>query len=1266
MRWLQGLRSIGVWSLSIAILTFFLTSDAGTKPTQATTDSHIAADVNGGGGSRIAGEGDADAARWKGGELVAPLPADPAKRAEAIRLAKESGRERASSSGITPAIGVQATQGLVQPQKVHTLVRTAVSRDAGRKPARSRPVPREPDVEPFVPTAEQLREAAQIPNIVIDPAMAPAAPGVMGSFGAVDFTGWTPPSPDIAVGPEHVLVATTDVFAVYDKCGDWVDGGDFGEYFAAGSNFTYYDPRVVYDDWSGRWVMAYIATDFTGDIARVVVGISVSANLEDGWDCRYDLGMTVGDWADNMYMAVDPEGLYLSFNQYTFASYAFDGAIVIALDKPAMYDCGPTATYVYTGLLNPGDGSDAFAIRPAQMHTYPGQMYFLNSKYEGGTLFTLWSLADLGAAIVPSSITTSAYVLPPPMRQPDGTYVRGGDCRINDLVYDEGALHAVYTSYVNQGGTDYSRLSMRKFTTSPAGLADAVDIYNSGYYISYQSLDIDEYGRVGLCYAQCSYVNSLYLTVSYFVWDWLETSIIDLGTVAPGQANFTIGGAGTIGNPYRWGNYTGCAVDPVDDRTLWVVGAFASDSPTPSWDTQVAAVSAFPESYLTFEPPVSYTGGMQGGPFVKEVLPVTLSNTGETGLNWEINSYPWWVTPSAMQGEIPPGGSQVVSFLLNQSAQDLPVGVYNEPVEFTNCTGGLGGSCTLHLTVVEPVVCPTSSISLAPPIGDATALFGSGEYSLFVTAMEDIDVCTIGLMLAHAEPLDLTCYVYEADGTTRGPLVHSNTEAAVQDADGTYLVPMEMSLEACHDYEIVFTHPSSIAHASYDENDFSYPFDANGLLRVRQSATDGSVGDTQHPGIVVFGHASCDPVLDHTTDLYVEATEHTETSTNSTQGLFITARENLYLCSIGFEADLVRDRWLIAGVWEATGNTREAFVANGFLPVQTGGLAAHEVPIHVLLQAGQDYNISVEVSETGYWPAVAEGEVSLPYMVDDVIEVRKSERDGVASTDLPHIWLNWEDVASRGAPFDLAKSSDGIPPPYTTTGPIDHGAFVEPAATQDVYSLGVHADIPEGTTIIARIYKLTGAGTRGALETEGVIESGGSGMRWHDVPVALTWSGGSRYDLSIVCANVTELGYWDATTGMPYSPYGGTIQVQEAESSGNASKDLIHLRVNACDDVMTAVEDRPPRFVPLSLEAPVPNPANGLVSLRYSVDVSGTAGLEIYDVSGRRVARVFSGRHVAAGPGAVEYDASGLSSGVYFLRLTAGGKAVARKIVVTR
>jgi hypothetical protein len=86
----------------------------------------------------------------------------------------------------------------------------------------------------------------------------------------------------------------------------------------------------------------------------------------------------------------------------------------------------------------------------------------------------------------------------------------------------------------------------------------------------------------------------------------------------------------------------------------------------------------------------------------------------------------------------------------------------------------------------------------------------------------------------------------------------------------------------------------------------------------------------------------------------------------------------------------------------------------------------------------------------------------------------------------------------------------------------------------------------------------------------------------------------------------------------------------------------------------------------LELLGTAPNPARQRATVRYGVPESaeGTVRLRLYDVLGRRVrtaeAAAEAGRHRQA------LDVSGLPSGVYVLRLTAGGQAVTRKLTVVK
>jgi hypothetical protein len=97
------------------------------------------------------------------------------------------------------------------------------------------------------------------------------------------------------------------------------------------------------------------------------------------------------------------------------------------------------------------------------------------------------------------------------------------------------------------------------------------------------------------------------------------------------------------------------------------------------------------------------------------------------------------------------------------------------------------------------------------------------------------------------------------------------------------------------------------------------------------------------------------------------------------------------------------------------------------------------------------------------------------------------------------------------------------------------------------------------------------------------------------------------------------------------------------------------------------VPDVPPTF---ALRQNYPNPFNGGTVLSYSLDAPAEVEIAVYDVSGRRVALI-ERSHRSEGDHERPWDGRDeggrrLASGVYFLRLRAGGAEAVRKIVILR
>lgn len=84
-----------------------------------------------------------------------------------------------------------------------------------------------------------------------------------------------------------------------------------------------------------------------------------------------------------------------------------------------------------------------------------------------------------------------------------------------------------------------------------------------------------------------------------------------------------------------------------------------------------------------------------------------------------------------------------------------------------------------------------------------------------------------------------------------------------------------------------------------------------------------------------------------------------------------------------------------------------------------------------------------------------------------------------------------------------------------------------------------------------------------------------------------------------------------------------------------------------------------------ALEQNFPNPFNGSTRIRFALPEAGRAKLTIHDVLGR-VAAVLVDRVLEAGTHAVDWDASGLPSGVYISTLQSGHSTVSKSCILQK
>ena len=144
-------------------------------------------------------------------------------------------------------------------------------------------------------------------------------------FTGILNTGWTPPDPHMAVGPDHVVLMTNGAIAFFTKDGgltfqDQIEGGD-GFWGSLGATGFVFDPEVLYDPLSGRFFAMAAEAFAPGDTSFVLVAVSDDSDPNGTWHkYRFDTSALAGDLFDSPNMGVDNLALYITGDGFGITS----------------------------------------------------------------------------------------------------------------------------------------------------------------------------------------------------------------------------------------------------------------------------------------------------------------------------------------------------------------------------------------------------------------------------------------------------------------------------------------------------------------------------------------------------------------------------------------------------------------------------------------------------------------------------------------------------------------------------------------------------------------------------------------------------------------------------------------------------------------------------------------------------------------------------------------------------------------------------------
>lgn len=432
-----------------------------------------------------------------------------------------------------------------------------------------------------------------------------------------------PADPTGAVGDSWFVTAVNVHVAVYGLDGQVALGPvALGSLFSLPAGTQVFDPKVVYDHYTGHFVLAFLA--YNGGKQKgwmLIVSMTDAAADNPGTWCERKIraDQLSGDgkqWADYPGLGFNESRITLTTNQFHFAgSQPFRYAQILSFTKSRLYDCGQDLSFkLFTGddTRNP-DGTKGFTIQPAvTIGEDATSQYLLSFRREGssGSSLTLRRLKVMGGKLKLSAVSMpSGRVDPAPYGTQGGGQVEGpnaantwwdtGDLRLINAFYDA-ELDRVYAAHAVAKDLEPDTISggylesvIRWYEVNPGQQLSSSSISRKGIVgtpetdAAWPVVATDGSGNLFVAYSRASAVTDEFL--SAWAADIAPGETAESATLlAAGEARFEA----SIG-PERWGDYNGISRDPLTPSLVVVVNQYAASDgagPTADWQQTVDVV----------------------------------------------------------------------------------------------------------------------------------------------------------------------------------------------------------------------------------------------------------------------------------------------------------------------------------------------------------------------------------------------------------------------------------------------------------------------------------------------------------------------------------------------------------------------------------------------------------------------------------------------------------------------------------------------------
>jgi len=431
-------------------------------------------------------------------------------------------------------------------------------------------------------------------------AWGPLAPPLARSFpGLSDNRTRIPPDTHGAAGPDHLASILNSGFAVFDKTTGAVVFGPISlqAFWAplgtgAGQPADFpFDPKILYDQYSGRWMVTSDSNPRTAN-SWVLFAISSSSDPTAGFTLyalRAD--STGANWADYPGFGVDPDWVYINNNMFAVSSAPFYVRFWV-IDKASALAGGPLTVHVIDNAVGGGTWQPTHAFGPTSVN------YVINQGWSGGGATRYLRIQEFSAPAGTPVLTDLGWIrvadygfdsLADAPQPGCSARINTNDTRLLNAVLRNGKIWA--TGEVDDPVDDGIGMAEVAWYEIDPGLANGAGsngpiqqgrVAHPSLYYYFPSIAVAQNESVALGFTGSD--GSTFAGGFYTMRHATDPpgTMRSVSLLKAGEDPYlkTLGSGRN-----RWGDYSATVIDPTDDLTFWTLQEYALPEDSPGCPT---------------------------------------------------------------------------------------------------------------------------------------------------------------------------------------------------------------------------------------------------------------------------------------------------------------------------------------------------------------------------------------------------------------------------------------------------------------------------------------------------------------------------------------------------------------------------------------------------------------------------------------------------------------------------------------------------------